>query len=50
MTETTDRHPPPRTHGLLVHAAARYDFLVWLLTLGRERATNPFLRELATNQ
>jgi ubiquinone/menaquinone biosynthesis C-methylase UbiE len=38
MTETTDRHPAPRTTGLLIHAAARYDLLVWLLTLGRERA------------
>ena len=38
MTETTDRHPAPRTTSLLIHAAARYDFLVWLFTLGRERA------------
>jgi ubiquinone/menaquinone biosynthesis C-methylase UbiE len=27
----------PRTAGLVLHAAARYDFLVSLLTLGRER-------------
>src|SRR5262245_39565549 len=26
------------TPGLLLHGAARYDLLVWLLTLGRERA------------
>jgi ubiquinone/menaquinone biosynthesis C-methylase UbiE len=38
MTETTDRHPAPRTTSLLIHAAARYDFLAWLFTLGRERA------------
>ena len=38
MTETTDRRPAPRTPGLLIHAAARYDLLVLLLTLGRERA------------
>jgi ubiquinone/menaquinone biosynthesis C-methylase UbiE len=38
MTETTDRHPAPRTAGLVIHAAARYDFLVWLFTLGREWA------------
>jgi SAM-dependent methyltransferase len=38
MTETTDRHPAPRTTGLLIHAAVRYDFMVWLFTLGRERA------------
>jgi ubiquinone/menaquinone biosynthesis C-methylase UbiE len=38
MTETTDRHRRPRTAGLVIHAAARYDFLVWLFTRGRERA------------
>ena len=38
MTETTDRRPAPRTTGLLIHAAVRYDFMVWLFTLGRERA------------
>ncbi len=38
MAETTHRHPAPRTTGLVIHAAARYDLLVWLLTLGRERA------------
>ena len=27
----------PRTHGLLIEWAARYDLLVWLLTHGRER-------------
>lgn len=38
MTEITDRHPAPRATGLLIHAARRYDLLVWLLTRGRERA------------
>src|SRR6266700_4977925 len=38
MAETTHRHRAPRTTGLLIHAAARYDLLGWLLTLGRERA------------
>ena len=38
MTETTDRHPAQRTTGLLIHAPVRYDFMVWLFTLGRERA------------
>jgi ubiquinone/menaquinone biosynthesis C-methylase UbiE len=38
MTETTDRHPAPRTTGFVIHAAARYDFQVWLFTLGHERA------------
>src|SRR5262245_32652268 len=27
----------PRTHGLVIHWAARYDLLAWLLTHGRER-------------
>jgi hypothetical protein len=44
MTETTDRHPAPRTTSLLIHAAARYDFLVWLFTLGRERALREKIR------
>ncbi len=38
MTETTIRQPASRAIGLLIHAAARYDLLVWLLTRGRERA------------
>jgi ubiquinone/menaquinone biosynthesis C-methylase UbiE len=27
----------PRTHGLIIHWAAQYDLLAWLLTRGRER-------------
>ena len=27
----------PKTAGLILHKAAQYDFLLWLLTLGRER-------------
>lgn len=38
MTNTTDENVPPGATGLVLHAAARYDLLVWLLTLGRERA------------
>src|SRR5687767_79992 len=30
-------HPPPTT-GRVIHWAAGYDLLVWLLTFGRERA------------
>lgn len=48
MTETTDRHPAPRTTSLLIHAAARYDFLVWLFTLGRERALREKILSFAT--
>ena len=37
MTKTAKRHSAPGTTGLVVHWAARYDLLIWLLTLGRER-------------
>ncbi len=33
---TADRHRTPTTTGSVIHWAARYDILVWLLTLGRE--------------
>lgn len=32
----TNRNQAPRTTGSVIHWAARYDALVWLLTLGRE--------------
>jgi ubiquinone/menaquinone biosynthesis C-methylase UbiE len=32
-----DQQTAPRTHGLVLHWAARYDLLAWLLTHGRER-------------
>ena len=32
-----DRQTAPRTHGLVLNWAARYDLLAWLLTHGRER-------------
>ena len=32
-----DQHTAPRTHGLVLHWAVRYDLLAWLLTHGRER-------------
>lgn len=35
MTEQT---PPPQTTGSVLHRPRSYDLLVWLLTLGRERA------------
>jgi ubiquinone/menaquinone biosynthesis C-methylase UbiE len=37
VTTTATRNSAPGTTGLVVHWAARYDLLVWLLTLGRER-------------
>jgi SAM-dependent methyltransferase len=32
-----DQQTAPGTHGLVLHWAARYDLLAWLLTHGRER-------------
>ena len=37
VSSTIDRAPTPATTGEVLHWAARYDLLVWLLTLGRER-------------
>lgn len=38
MTDLTDSIATGRKPGLTLHAPAAYDLLVWLLTLGRERA------------
>ena len=38
MTKAADRNLTSEPTGLVLHAAARYDALVWLMTLGRERA------------
>lgn len=37
----------PRTTGLVIHSAARYDLIAWLFLLGRERAFRERLVELA---
>jgi ubiquinone/menaquinone biosynthesis C-methylase UbiE len=50
MTRTEGRTLAPHTTGLIVHWAARYDFLVWLITLGRERAFRENLVRLARLQ
>jgi ubiquinone/menaquinone biosynthesis C-methylase UbiE len=34
---TADARALPKTAGLILHRAAQYDFLLWVLTLGRER-------------
>jgi ubiquinone/menaquinone biosynthesis C-methylase UbiE len=36
MTETTDRNRAPATAGRVLHSAAMYDLLLWLVSLGRE--------------
>jgi ubiquinone/menaquinone biosynthesis C-methylase UbiE len=41
VLNTADRNRTPGTTGVVIHWAARYDLLVWLLTLGRE----PVFRE-----
>ncbi len=38
MSAQVDRSRPPATTGSVLHRAAGYDLLVWLVTLGRERA------------
>src|SRR4051812_9706934 len=38
MSQTKDGHASPGTKGRVLHSAAGYDALVWLLSLGRERA------------
>ena len=44
-TTFTERNETPSTIGALIHAAAGYDLLVWLLTLGRPQAfREKFLR------
>lgn len=45
MTNTV--HTGPATKGLVLHWAARYDLLVWLLTRGRERVLREKLVDLA---
>jgi ubiquinone/menaquinone biosynthesis C-methylase UbiE len=45
----TDTNPAstPRPTGLVLHSAVRYDLMVWLLTLGRERAFREKILRLA---
>ena len=47
MTHPPDPAPAPNATGLVVHWAARYDLLVTLLTLGRERRFREQLLQLA---
>jgi ubiquinone/menaquinone biosynthesis C-methylase UbiE len=47
ITDTTGDGTVPHTKGLVIHWAARYDLLAWLLTGGRERAFRERLIELA---
>jgi ubiquinone/menaquinone biosynthesis C-methylase UbiE len=47
VTKTKDRHSAPGTKGRVLHSAAGYDFLAWLLLLGREGAFRERLVRLA---
>jgi ubiquinone/menaquinone biosynthesis C-methylase UbiE len=47
VRETRDRHSAPGTKGRVLHSAAGYDLLAWLLLLGRERAFRDRLVRLA---
>lgn len=47
MAETMDRHSAPGTKGRVLHSAAGYDLLAWLLLLARERAFRDRLVRLA---
>lgn len=47
MDTQDHRSLTPSTKGLVVHWAARYDLLIWLLTLGRERRFRERLMEPA---
>jgi ubiquinone/menaquinone biosynthesis C-methylase UbiE len=47
MTELIQETGAPRTNGLVIHWAARYDLLAWLLTRGREGAFRERLLELS---
>jgi ubiquinone/menaquinone biosynthesis C-methylase UbiE len=47
VTKTKDPHSAPGTRGRVLHSAAGYDLLVWLLLLGRERAFRERLVRLA---
>jgi len=46
--KVADRHAAPGTTGRVLHEAARYDLLVWLVTLGRERAFREKILRLAS--
>ena len=45
-----ERYPMTRTHGLVIHWAARYDLLAWLFTRGREREFRERIVSLARLQ
>jgi ubiquinone/menaquinone biosynthesis C-methylase UbiE len=47
MKQEVERHLTSRTSGAVLHAAAGYDWLVWLFTFGRERIFRDRMLRLA---
>src|SRR5262245_29852958 len=47
MTEIAERNRTASTTGIILHAAAAYDLLIWLITLGRERTFREKMLRLA---
>jgi ubiquinone/menaquinone biosynthesis C-methylase UbiE len=47
MTEIAERNTPASTTGIILHAAAAYDLLIWIITLGRERTFRENMLRLA---
>jgi ubiquinone/menaquinone biosynthesis C-methylase UbiE len=50
VSETAGLNTPRGVNGLVLHAPARYDLIVWLFTLGRERAFREKILRLARLQ
>jgi len=50
MADQRQQQRSSKTPGLVLHSAARYDLLVWLFTLGRERAFREKMLRLARLQ
>src|SRR6266481_1904409 len=48
VERTMDQQTAPATHGMVLHWAARYDLLAWLLTRGRERELREAIIRLAS--
>jgi ubiquinone/menaquinone biosynthesis C-methylase UbiE len=47
MAEASEKNETDTKPGLVLHAAATYDLLIWLVTLGRERAFREKMLRLA---
>jgi ubiquinone/menaquinone biosynthesis C-methylase UbiE len=47
MTKASDKNETAAKPGLVLHAAATYDLLIWLITLGQERAFRERMLRLA---